>query len=119
MKYFQDKIKLWAQVAFGVKVAHDIIMRNHRFFEESAELVQSLGCTKEECIQIVEYVYSRPLGKPKQEVGGVIVTLSALCSANNFSLEVCANTELSRIWDNIEKIRVKQNNKPIFSAITK
>ncbi len=114
---FQAKVAEWLKACFGEDVAHDKVERIHRFMEEALELFQSLGGTKSEALQLVDYVFSRPWGEPTQEVGGVATTLMALCFAHGFDAQQCAETELSRIWEKIEKIRAKQKAKPKFSVL--
>jgi len=63
MNVFQQRTRLWIEHCFGLEIANDKDERNHRFLEESLELVQSLGCTKEEALKIVDYVYGRPVGE--------------------------------------------------------
>lgn len=101
----QDRVKPWLYECFGPMVAADVVERNHRFLEESLELVQSLGATKEDCLKLVDYVYGRQEGDPYQEVGGVMITLSALCLANDLSMDECTDIELDRIWLKIDNIR--------------
>ena len=113
----QSKVVNWLIECFGEKIATDKTERNHRFLEEALELVQSCGCTKSEAMQLVEYVYNRPVGEKGQEVGGVSITLMALCFANRLSMEDEAERELERIWQNIDKIREKQANKPKYSPL--
>lgn len=117
MFLFQEKVRQWTVSCFGEEIALDKAERNHRFLEESLELVQSAGCTKEECLQLVDYVYGRPAGEMKQEVGGVAITLNALCNAHDINLEHLSNVELNRVWEKIDKIREKQKNKPKFSPL--
>lgn len=105
---FQGQCRDWIIAAFGEQIANDKIELNHRFLEESLELVQSLGCSKAEVLQLVEYVYSRFPGEPSQEVGGVATTLASLCSANKLVLDWCALKELARVWEKIEAIRAKK-----------
>lgn len=116
---FQERVKEWLLICFGEEISNDKNERNHRFLEESLELVQSLGCTISEAHQLVDYVFNREIGEPTQEVGGVIVTLAALCSASNINLQECGETELARIWTKVEKIREKQANKPKHSPLLK
>lgn len=113
MGHFQLKVKAWAVECFGLEVAVNRPVRNWRFLEEALELVQSLDCTKEEALQLVEYVYNRPVGEPRQEIGGVMVTLAALCEANHFDMEWAGQDELYRIMkpEVMEKIRAKQKLK--------
>ena len=78
---FQQRVDTWVQACFGESIRGDKIERNHRFFEESAEAVQSAGMTRSECHQLVAYVFDRPAGETAQEVGGVLNTLAAFCTA--------------------------------------
>jgi len=90
---------------------------SHRFLEEAIELVQACGATASECHQLVDYVFSRPIGERDQEIGGVMVTLAALCSAQDLCMEAMAENELTRVWDKIEQIRLKQATKPKHSPL--
>lgn len=113
MSIFQNKVARWCVELFGMLVAKDRRIRNFRFLEEAIELVQALGCTKAEALQLVDYVYNRPDGEPEQEVGGVMVTLAALCAANDIDMEECAWREQARCEQPAvkEKIRAKQASK--------
>jgi NTP pyrophosphatase (non-canonical NTP hydrolase) len=102
---------------FGEEIASDKIERNHRFIEEALELVQATGCTKSEVLQLVEYVYGRDIGETKQEVGGVMVTLAALCLAQEIDMAECGEVELARVWTKVEKIRAKQKAKPKYGPL--
>jgi len=116
---FQNRVADWMTECFTPEITKDIVERNHRFLEESLELVQSLGCTSSEAHQLVDYVFNRPVGEPYQEVGGVMVTLAALCNAAGLQMMDNGETELSRIStpEIIEKIRLKQSAKPKHSPL--
>lgn len=114
---FQSRVHPWLEQCFGSRIAADTVERNHRFLEEALELVQALGCTQSEAHQLVDYVFNRDSGKPSQEVGGVMVTLAALCLANNLNMHASAESELARIWTKIETIRAKQAAKPPHSPL--
>lgn len=114
---FQARVRAWVVSCFGQKVAADKSQRNHRFIEEAIELVQSLGCSQSEVHQLVDYVFNRPDGEPAQEVGGVMVTLAALCSANDLNMQVSGEAELARVWAKIEAVRVKHAAKPVLSPL--
>jgi hypothetical protein len=117
MKKFQHRVLDWLMECFSMEVCRDTQERCHRFTEEALELVQSLGMTASEAHQLVDYVYGRPVGQMEQEVGGVMVTLAALCSSQDTGMEAAGEIELARIWKNIEKIRVKQAAKPKHSPL--
>lgn len=114
---YQLRVEEWMRACFGNVIPYDKVERNHRFLEESLELVQALNCTRSEAHQLVDYVFSREMGEPKQEVGGVIVTLAALCAANGFTMTSCGEEELAHVWTKIEKIRAKQAAKPKHSPL--
>lgn len=109
---FQKEVYMWCCDCFGVSVTFDKIERQWRFFEEATELVQSLGMSRWDAYLLVDYVYGRPVGDPKQEVGGVATTLAALGNAHAIDVNSAAITELARCWGKVEDIREKQRNKP-------
>lgn len=114
---FQARVQPWMMACFGPAISADRIERNHRYLEESLELVQATGCTAQEAHQLVDYVFGRPVGEPAQEVGGAMVTLAALCLANGLDMHDAAEVELARIWKMIETIRAKQATKPRHSPL--
>ncbi len=114
---FQRRVQDWMMECFSMEVCRDHIERNHRFLEEALELVQACGCTASEAHQLVDYVWGRPVGEPTQEVGGVMVTLAALCLANDYDMHEAGETELERVWTKIEQIRAKQAAKPKHSPL--
>lgn len=114
---FQSRVEPWLLACFGETIAGDKVERNHRFLEEALELVQSCGCTQSEAHQLVDYVFSRPVGDPPQETGGVMVTLAALCRAQGLNMHEAGDVELARIWTKVEAIRAKQAAKPKHSPL--
>jgi len=115
----QQRVAAWMLDCFGPVIPFDKVERNHRFFEESAELVQSLGMTRADAHRLVDYVYDRPIGDPFQEIGGVNVTLLALCEANGMHNSFAADMEIQRITrpQIMSKIRAKQETKPKHSPL--
>lgn len=114
---FQKRVDNFVLECFGAEIASDKVERNHRFLEEALELVQSIGCTKEDALMLVDYVFDRPTGETSQEIGGVMVTLAALCNANAKDMNYYGEVELVRVWNKIEKIREKQKSKPKNSPL--
>jgi len=114
---FQERVHSWIVACFGHEIGADRVERNHRFLEEALELVQANGCTASEAHQLVDYVYGRPIGEPSQEVGGVMNTLAALCTACGIDMAEAAETELERVWTKVEQIRAKQAAKPKHSPL--
>ena len=114
---YQSRVRKWLIACFGEKIASDPVERNHRFLEEALELVQACGCSREEARSLVEYVYNRPTGEKHQETGGVMVTLAALCLAQDMDMTEEGEIELERVWTKVEQIRAKQAAKPKHSAL--
>lgn len=105
---FQARGAAWLEECFGE--SNDPLRkerRMHRFVEESIELAQALGCSKDDFLKLVDYVFGRAVGEPKQEVGGVMLTLVGVCVANGFDMMECGETELARVWTKVEAIRAK------------
>ncbi len=114
---FQNRVLPWMLECFGPIIPYDRLERGDRLLEEVLELLQSGNYPKQRIAALVEYVYSRDIGDPKQEVGGVMVTLAAYCLAHNVDMHDAAETELARIWTKVEQIRAKQASKPTGSAL--
>jgi NTP pyrophosphatase (non-canonical NTP hydrolase) len=102
---------------FGAQISGDGAERNHRFLEESLELVQAGNCTRDDAHLLVDYVFNRDVGEQQQEVGGVMVTLAALCLAYGIDMHEAGETELARVWTKVEQIRAKQAGKPKHSSL--
>lgn len=109
MSVFQDEVAEWCIECFGEEIANDPHERCARLLEEVCELVQSIGLDQSHAMNVLLDAFSRPRGKPTQEVGGVMVTLAALCAATTMDMERCAFDELRRITrpDVIVHIRAK------------
>lgn len=116
---FQSRVQPWLLECFGAEIAADELERSDRFLEESLELLQAKGYPRGRVRALEEYVYNRPIGEPSQEVGGVMVTLAALCLAAGLDMHAAGETELARILqpEIVAKIRAKQAAKPTGSAL--
>jgi hypothetical protein len=109
--YFQTDVNNWVVECFGAQASQDVKDRAHRFVEESMELAQVAGCTKEEAHQLVDYVFARPVGEASNEVGGTMLTLAALCTALGLDLKRCAQLIIPYAWANAERVKAKRANK--------
>lgn len=108
---FQTRVGEWLEHTFGEsKDPLRKSRRAHRFVEEALELAQSIGVTEKDVLQLVDYVFGRPVGQPAQEVGGVMVTLMGAATANGLDVAECAEAELSRVWLKADQIRAKNAN---------
>ncbi len=114
---FQSRVERWLEACFPPDVRTNRGERTHRFLEEALELAQANGCTRDDALALVEYVFGRPAGEAAQEVGGVMVTLASLCSASEINMDNAGNRELERNWERIDLIRSKQQAKPHGSPL--
>lgn len=114
---YQQRVEEWLEACFPPSVRSNRVERTHRFLEEALELAQANGCSRDDAIALVDYVFGRPMGDPKLEVGGVMVTLASLCSASEIHMDEAGDMELARNWQRIEAIRVKQQSKPQGSPL--
>ncbi|MCZ8104029.1 MAG: hypothetical protein O9972_39810 [Burkholderiales bacterium] len=114
---FQARVKPWLDACFGAEIAIDKVERNYRFLEEALELVQATGLNRDEAHRLVDYVFNREPGDPRQEAGGVMTTLAALCLAHHLDMHECGEIELARVWTKVDQIREKQKNKPRHSPL--
>lgn len=86
----------WGRCAFGEAQMADKIVRAARMIEEAAELAQACDLPKDYAQRALDHIYSRPAGDPKQEAGGVGVTLMALCQTLGLSADECERVEVAR-----------------------
>lgn len=111
MKDLQDDIWTWVNTAFGTAKAISLRVRVTRFFEEACELFQAHALSKEAAQDILNDVYAKPPGEFKQEVGGVGMTLAALCTAHDMDLQTTISVEFRRAVFKTQTIKIKEANK--------
>ncbi|AKR54353.1 hypothetical protein XM25_00743 [Devosia sp. H5989] len=115
----QHRVAAWMLECFGPEITLDKVERADRFIEEALELTQATGWTSDRAHALVDYVFGRPVGEIGQEVGGVMVTLAALCNVFDVDMNAEAKREVDRITqpEMVKKIRAKQASKPTGSAL--
>lgn len=87
----------WAIRAFGAEHVYNNSVRSLRVAEEAVELAQAYGVDKKTLLHLVETVYSRPPGKPEQEMGGVLMTITVMCAASSCDPDAVFERELLRV----------------------
>lgn len=108
----------WGRKCFGADHMADKVVRAARFFEEAAELVQAVGLSKDHALRAFEHVYGRAAGNIAQEVGGVAVTLMALCDALRLSVDECEATEIARCLSKSPETFAARNKNKIAEVDT-
>ena len=109
----QSKISAWAQRVLGVEAATNIPERALRSAEEALELAQACEVDAASVHRLVDYVYSRPVGKPAQEIAGTMVTLYAMAAAVGVDADAEFEIEVERIHrpEVIERCQRRQGEK--------
>lgn len=83
-----------------------------RLVEEAAELAQAEDIPLEFVLRIVRHVYSKAPGDPKQELGGLGVTLLAYAASKEISADACEALEVERIKGlSVEHLRARHQAK--------
>lgn len=115
----QSRVAVWMLECFGPEITADKVERVDRFIEEALELAQATGWSADRGHALVDYVFGRPVGEIGQEVGGVMVTLAALCNVFGVDIATEIDREVDRITtpEMILKIMAKQASKPVGSAL--
>lgn len=93
----QAAVHRWAIQTFGQACAGNPQERIRRFLEEALELAQAVGMGAGEAHAMVDYVFARPVGEVHQEVGGVSVSLLALCENLGLSAHAEEVREVTRV----------------------
>lgn len=104
----QTQIKTWVVTRLGQKAMHPH-ERGSRCEEETTELFQAVGGTREEAHRIVDHVFDKAAGNPLQELGGCALTLLACAEALDWDLGLAAQDELDRVFSlPMEKFQKRQ-----------
>lgn len=93
----QEKLALWAELAFGRDQATSIPQRGLRLLEEAIEAFQACGGDEAMAHKLVTYVFARPPGEVGQELGGVAVTVLLLAAAAGLSADEEECREVHRV----------------------
>lgn len=90
----------------------NVAERVARLVEEAAELAQAENMPEEFVLRIVRHVYRKAPGEPKQELGGLGVTLLAYAAAKGCSADSCEALELQRIQGlSVDHLRARHQAK--------
>lgn len=87
----------WGLRAFGPEQMASRAQRGLRMAEEAFELAQACGCDLAQLHALADYVYSRPVGDLRAEIGGVSVTVLALAECCGVDADSAERAEVERI----------------------
>lgn len=103
----------WALRCFGVEHCDNLALRSQRTLEESAELSQSLGLSRENAHKTIDAVYDRPVGEPQQEIGGILHTVGILCESMSVDPDVLHEREVRRVLKKSPEHFAKRNQEKL------
>lgn len=112
------RCECWLEDVFGEIGITDVEERVLRFVEETLELAQAEGITREQALLLVQQVFDKPVGDADQELGGVMVTLGSYLAVAEKDGQKAFETEFARV-DTPEmkaKIRTKHAGKLVMSS---
>lgn len=93
----QAKLAEWAAAAFGPEHAASIPQRGVRMLEEAIEAAQAAGVDLAMAHKLLDFVYARPVGDLRQELGGLALTTLLLAHSAGTSAEAEERRELERV----------------------
>lgn len=93
----QREVHEWCAAAFGADHAASLPQRGIRHVEEAIEAAQAAGCERAMVLKLVDYVFDRPAGELRQEIGGSGLTLLALAQAASISADEAECAEIARV----------------------
>jgi NTP pyrophosphatase (non-canonical NTP hydrolase) len=93
----QAQVFNWCVAAFGEAHALSLRQRGLRLAEEAIEAAQACEVDLEQLINLVRFVYTRPVGDLAQELGGIGVTVLALAAAANLDADGEEAREVTRV----------------------
>jgi NTP pyrophosphatase (non-canonical NTP hydrolase) len=115
---YQGRVRDWTKECFGDAIDLDKKTRQAQFFEEAIEVVQAAGLDITTAHGLIDLAYSKDAGNVRDEVGDVMTSLAAFCTAHGVVLHESAEEALRRCIANTDKIRMKQRTKPHHKQVT-
>ena len=93
----QAAVAAWVAAAFVINQVNDVHQTAVRLLEEAIELYQAAGGHPDMAMDLVDYIFHRPVGELKRELGGLGITLLAMAEAAGVSADECEKAEFARV----------------------
>jgi hypothetical protein len=103
----------WGIRSFGRGHIFDSRIRSLRVAEEATELAQASGVGKAQMHRLVDIVYSRPVGDPVLEIGGVLMTTYVMAAMLGFDPEDLFVDELLKVLAKPPEHYAKRNQEKL------
>lgn len=111
----------WGIRCFGQEHMNSYSIRSLRMAEEAIEAAQACFVDPAVFHKLIDAVYARPIGSVDQELGGVVVTASVLCTATGpvgQTLEDLFERELRRCLSKSPEHFAKRNREKLDLGLT-
>jgi hypothetical protein len=95
----QEIVGDWALRCFGSRSFNSLPERARRVLEEAIELAQASGLSIEDGLNLMQYVYRRPIGELSQELAGVGSTLLVLAESQKIDLKAVISADIQRVLE--------------------
>lgn len=91
----------------------DVAERLARYAEETNEVLQAFGMSREYMHRLIDYTCDRPAGEPAKEIGAALLTLTSLCVVAGYDVMACAEADLEKLQrpETIARIRAKRSTR--------
>lgn len=93
----QAALAEWAAAAFGSGHAASIPQRGVRMLEEAIEAAQAAGVDLAMAHKLLDFVYARPIGELRQELGGLGLATLLLAHSAGYSADAEEMREMARV----------------------
>lgn len=93
----QREVAEWCAAAFGHDHAASTEQRGLRLVEEAIEAAQAAECEAGTLHDLIDYIYAKPPGELKQELGGVGLCLLAMANSAGHSADTLEEAEVRRV----------------------
>jgi hypothetical protein len=107
----------WGYRCFGMDHIVDKRVRALRCAEEAVELAQACFVDKDTVLKMVDMIYDRPMGDPKQEIGGVLITAAVIANAFESTAHDLMLKELRRVLDKSPKQFALRNMEKVLMGL--
>mgnify|MGYP006420646733 CR=1 FL=1 len=112
----QQLIHKWCEDRFG-ELFFNSGERMNRLLEEVVELAQAEGFSKEYVEKFTNHVFSREADEPKNEIGGVVVTLMSYLSSKGYNINNVAMNEYQKIKKYSREDIIKRHQRKVDNGI--
>lgn len=103
----------WGVRAFGHEHMTNSPLRALRLVEEVIELAQAAAVPRDKLLELINIVYSRPVGSLYQEIGGTMVTLLVFCKLHGINPQDALRTEIRRVLSHPAEHFAKRNQEKL------